>query len=225
MFASVFFDLDGTLTDSAPGIAQGVQRALAYVGIQEEDPAMLRRFMGPPLFYAFQTFYGLTPEQSQECVDVYRQYYREEGIFNNRLYDGVIPMLEALRSAGKRLFICTSKPETMAHTIADHFGIRPYFSGIVGATLGTERCEKPQLLQYLLDHYGPVSTCVMVGDRFYDVQGAHAVGIPACGALWGYGSAQELEEAGADILAESPQQLVNKLQEVVEPNGGHIHNV
>lgn len=212
MIQSVFFDLDGTLTDSGPGIIHGVKVALAHIGIQEEVVQNLRRFIGPPsLLDSFRDFYNLSQEAAQEALSAYRRFYWAEGIYENSLYPGILPMLDQLHAAGKKLYICTSKPEGMALIVAEHFGFQSLFDGIAGATLEEIRNSKSQVMAYLLDSFTPPKDYIMVGDRSYDIQGAHTMGIQGVGVTWGYGSREELCNAGADALADTPEALVKIL--------------
>lgn len=208
---SVLFDLDGTLSDSAPGILRGVRIALESIGIKENDILQLRRFIGPPLYTAFQEFYGCDPDTAAKAVTSYRSFYLDDGIYDTALYDGVIPMLERLYGMGIAMYICTSKPQAMAEIVADHLGIRHFFQGIVGASLDSSRAEKTQVLAYLLDSIQP-SAPVMVGDRHHDMHAAKEMHIPGIGVLWGYGDRDELLSSGACDLAADPASLVELIQ-------------
>ncbi|HEL9634932.1 TPA: HAD family hydrolase [Streptococcus suis] len=204
MYQIILFDLDGTLTDSGQGILNSVAYALDQMGIEEPDLASLQRFIGPPLYESFARFYQLNPADTQVAVDAFRVYFKEKGMFENQLYDGVIPFLEALTEAGKTLAIATSKPEVFAKQILEYFGIAHYFDVIAGASLDSSRISKTDVITYALAQldYNP-QTSIMVGDREHDIQGAQANQLASIGVLYGYGNRQELEKAGATMIAET----------------------
>ena len=195
MFDAVLFDLDGTLTDPYEGITRSVQYALARYGINVEDRGPLAAFIGPPLNESFMKYYGFSEEESYRAVEVYREYFRPKGIFENELYPGTVTLLERLTDAGKEVILATSKPEIFAKQVIEHFNIAKYFSKVVGSELDGRRTDKAEVIKAALE--GTDGPAVMVGDRMHDVAGANANGIPAIGVLWGYGSREELENAGA----------------------------
>lgn len=207
----LLFDLDGTLTDSAPGILNCVRHALNIMGRQE--PENIMRFVGPPLYESFATFCGMDSDEVAKAVGLYRDRYNDIGLFENSVYDGVTEMLEGLKACGRRMFVATSKPEVFAVRILDKFGLSGYFEVIGGAVIdgvhdsGGSRNEKDEVIEYVLDCAGQPdrSSVLMIGDRKHDIIGAHKCGIRCMAALWGYGSEQEFEEYGADIIVKTPQ--------------------
>lgn len=203
MWKTVLFDLDGTLTDSAPGITNSVAHALAHFGIHEE-PGNLLKFIGPPLNESLPEFYGFSPEQTAEAVTVFREYFVEKGWCENAPYPGIAKLLQDLKRAGLRLMVATSKPEVQAVRILKHFGLADYFERICGAPQGNEDgARKSTVIGRALSYVNnDTSSAVMVGDRRHDVVGAHEAGIPCIGVLYGYGSREELEKAGAEFIAE-----------------------
>lgn len=210
MYDIILFDLDGTITDSAPGITHSVQYALRKFGIDETDPEKLLRFVGPPLIDSYMRFYGLTKEQAQDGVTYYREYFvGQNGMFENNIYEGVPEMLETLLKQGKRVLMATSKPELFARQIMDHFDLSKYFEYIGGAGMDESRTGKAAVIEYVLETVGITdrSKVVMVGDREHDVKGAAKCGLPCIGVLYGYGSREELEGAGASAIAESVEAL------------------
>ena len=142
MFQSILFDLDGTLTDAAPGITNSVKYALSKFGIDETDDNKLRKFLGPPLISSFMEFYGFSKEKAQKAVEYYREYFVPHGIFENEVYSGIPKLLQKLKADGKTLIIATSKPETFAVQIAEHFEIDSYFDLIAGSNLDNTRSKK-----------------------------------------------------------------------------------
>ena len=214
----LLFDLDGTLTDPEEGITKAVQLALAHFGIQVEDRTSLRPFIGPPLWDQFQEYAGLSAEQSDEAVKVFRQYYLEKGVYENREYDGIRQMLGALKCAGYRLYVATSKPETTAGIVMKYFGFTDYFAYVAGADLEGTRVRKADVIRYLLEKEGIADPgeAVMIGDRKHDVLGAKEVGMDSIGVLYGYGSREEREEAGAGRIAASVAELEEYLLSQVD---------
>ncbi|HEL2361727.1 TPA: HAD family hydrolase [Streptococcus suis] len=208
MYQTILFDLDGTLTDSGQGILNSVAYALEKMGIEEPDTANLNRFIGPPLYESFSRFYQLNPEDTQSAVDTFRVYFKEKGMFENQLYPGIIPLLEELRTAGKTLVIATSKPEIFAKQILEHFGIAHYFDVIAGASLDSSRISKADVIGYAINQLEAFPKhAVMIGDREHDIEGARMHQLPAIGVLYGYGSKQEFEKAGATMIVETVQDL------------------
>ncbi|MBO4107200.1 HAD family hydrolase [Streptococcus suis] len=214
MYHTILFDLDGTLTDSGLGIINSVAYALESMKIDESDPENLSRFIGPPLYESFSRFYQLNPADTQAAVDAFRIYFKKRGMFENQLYDGVIPLLEALTEAGKTLVISTSKPEIFAKQILEYFGIAPYFYVIAGASLDSSRISKTDVIAYALAQldYNPQTT-IMVGDREHDIFGAKANQLASIGVLYGYGDREELELAGANFIAQTVDDLQKFLLE------------
>lgn len=208
-YKSVLFDLDGTLTDSGPGIRHAVQHALKKFGIEENDASALNRFIGPPLYDSFMRFYGIPQEKAKFGEEYFREYYRDKGIYENSVYDGITECLERLKFGGAALFIATSKPDFMAKQVVSHFGIDKYFECISGADIEHGICAKSDVISRLLESRGDISadSCVMVGDREHDVLGAASFGIPCIGVLWGYGSVEEFRKSGAACIVNTPQEL------------------
>ena len=208
MIEYVLFDLDGTLTDPGEGITNSVAYALNKFGIssKRED---LYCFIGPPLITSFMERYGLSKEDGVRAVAYYREYYTPKGIFENKLYDGIPEMLDALRRSGKKILLATSKPENYAVQILEHFGIIRYFDGCFGNTMDDARHLKADVIAYAKENYPGISAenSLMVGDRRHDVEGAAVFGIPTIGVTYGYGGKDELEEAGARYTVSSAAEL------------------
>lgn len=205
----LLFDLDGTLTDSAPGILHSVRFALARAGISP-DTVCLNAFIGPPLLDSFMQHAGMTQAQAQRAVQDYREcFVGQQAMFENSVYDGIFPALQALRDLQVPLAVATAKPEPYAVQIMDRFGLSPYFLQIHGATLDGTVHSKEQVIAKAMDALGKIGydSFLMIGDREQDVIGAHRCGIPVCGVLWGYGDREELLRAGADRIIETPEQL------------------
>jgi len=199
MYHTILFDLDGTIIDPVVGITTSVAYALERFGIPVSDLRELHPFIGPPLEDSFQEYYGFDSESAAQAVLYYRERFRSIGIFENTLYDGIKDLLADLTNAGKRLVIATSKPEEFAKTILAHHRIDPFFFEVVGSTFDGKRTKKADVIEEVFarckitDKQG----VVMVGDRKHDVIGAKTAGIPSVGVLYGYGSREEHETAGA----------------------------
>lgn len=209
----ILFDLDGTLTDPMVGITRSVQHALRAYGIEEEDLKKLYPFIGPPLKDSFMKYYGFPEAQAEEAIEKYREYFRVTGIFENKVYDGIEDMLRELKARDGILLVATSKPEEFAMQILEHFHLSQYFDYVCGASMDEKRVKKGEVIGYALERagIGQVDEAVMVGDREHDVIGAHENGMDCVGVLFGYGSREELEEAGAGETAGT----VEELQEIL----------
>lgn len=206
---TLLFDLDGTLSDPMLGITHSVQYALSKYGIMVNDLQTLCPFIGPPLQDSFQEFYHFTSTQADEACKYYHEYFVEKGMYENKLYPGVPRLLEQLRNDGKKLMVATSKPEPLARQILQYFGIDHYFQFIGGDTLERTRSAKAEVIKYVIEQNNitDLSQLVMIGDRKHDVIGAKAVGLVSVGVLYGYGDRCELENAGADCIVETIQDL------------------
>jgi len=211
MYHTVLFDLDGTLTDPGLGITNSVMYALRKWNIEVEDRRELYRFIGPPLSESFCRYYGFSEEDKWKAVEYYREYFRDRGLFENEVYEGVVAMLKALRDAGKRIMLATSKPEEFAIRILKHFDLYDYFDFVGGGSMDDSRSSKGDVIAYVLHSCGITSSegVLMVGDREHDVIGAKAHKIDCVGVLYGYGSREELESAGAVAIAKDPVEILN----------------
>lgn len=208
---TILFDLDGTLTDSAEGIINCSTLALEYFGLPVPDRDTMRVFVGPPLHDTFVKF-GVPPEQADKAVEVFRSRYFTVGKFENAPYPGVHALLETLKTHGHKLLIATSKPETLAFEITKKFELFDYFDMVCGATLDRSRVNKDDVIAYLLEKQEGKQDMIMVGDTAFDVTGAAAHGIPTIGVSWGYGSTQEMLDAGAVAIADSTEELLALLE-------------
>lgn len=210
----ILFDLDGTLTDSAEGIVNSVLHALEKKGIDEPDREKLLGFVGPPLSDSFMRYYGMTREEAAEMTPLYREYFSARGWQENQVYNGIPQVLETLQAQGKHLIVATSKPETFARRIIEHFSLDSYFDLVCGSTLDGRITTKGQVIDYVISQIGRehLDQMIMVGDREHDVIGARENGLPCIGVLYGYGSRQELEDAGAMAICPDVEQLPEVLR-------------
>lgn len=201
----ILFDLDGTLTESGPGVMASARHALEVMGEPLPSDAVLRRFVGPPLAESFRDFCGLDEDRVRIAVGAYREHYADHGQYENSVYEGIPEVLRVLEASGRTLAVATSKAQMFADAILDHFGLAKHFSLILGSEWDGSRTRKADVLREVLARLGrPGRDAVLIGDRYHDVFGATSVGMPCIGALWGYGSADELRSAGATMLAEHP---------------------
>jgi phosphoglycolate phosphatase len=204
---AILIDLDGTLTDPAPGIIGSCRYALQRLGQDVPEPESLGWIIGPPLRDSFARLLtgSATPEAA---LALYRERYRAGGMLEATLYAGIVPMLESLHRITPRLILCTSKPHVFARPILAHFGLAPFFTAVYGAELDGRHDDKGDLIAHLLEEESidPAHAC-MIGDRLFDVRGAGRHGIPTIGALWGYGGEAELREAGAVSLCATPSDV------------------
>ena len=204
---AIFFDLDGTVTDSGEGIMNCATLALEHFGIPIPAREEMRMFVGPPLDQTFIKF-GIPADKTDEAIKVFRSRYTTVGKFENFPYPGIRETLQALKAQGHRLFVATSKPEIMANEVLNHFDLAGFFEKIAGATLDGSRSHKADVITYLLGLTGDVGQTLMVGDTAFDVVGAAAHGIPTIGVSWGYGTVEDMDKAGAIAIAHSMEELV-----------------
>ncbi len=209
-YQHLFFDLDGTLGDSQEGIQNSIYYAMDRMGISRDKLGDIKRYIGPPLVVSFTRFWQLDEAGGKEAVRTYREYYAEKGWKEVRVYDGMEQTLKTLKEAGAGLYVVTSKPTVYAEKILQHYGLAPYFETIRGVDFQHDQEAKQDLLQSVIEKHSitDLHACVMIGDRRYDMEAAKAVGTAAIGALFGFGSAQELQNAGADHLAHVPLDIL-----------------
>lgn len=208
VYDAVLFDLDGTLTESHPGILSCVKLALQEMGKPVPSPDQLRKFIGPPLAYSFTQFCGMTMKEAEEGIERYRFHYNRGGIFECSVYEGIFPLLKELKERGVKLAVATAKPESMAMRVLEHFGLSAYMDCISANQEDEKGTGKVQLIEAALRELEvSPEKAVMVGDTRFDCEGARLAGVDFAGALYGYGGEEELEKAGAVKLAASPGEL------------------
>lgn len=213
-FDYLLWDLDGTLTASAPGIINCVKYALASFGMNETDEAKLNLFIGPPLTESFKKIYGFDDEKALKALKKYQERYTQKGIYENSLFDGIAETLAGLKSKGKHLIVATAKPEMYMNPILKNYDIAKYFEFAGGADLESGRDSKVQVIEYVikkcaLEDEVKADRVLMIGDRNNDIEGAHKNNLPCCACLWGYGNMEEFEKYHADFVIEKPQDLLS----------------
>lgn len=208
----LLFDLDGTLSDPKTGICTCVQYALSAFGIEEPDLDKLEPFIGPPLKDSFMKYYDFTEEQAGAAIEKYRERFADVGLFENELYQGIPQMLRTLGAKGMTLAVASSKPTVYVRRILEHFKIERYFKAVVGSELDGRRVNKDEVVQEALrqlfgDKPMDLDQVYMIGDRCFDVEGAHRIGVESVGVTYGYGSMEELKEAKSDYIVRSVEEL------------------
>ena len=222
----ILFDLDGTLTDPKEGITKSVQHALQAYGIDEPDLDKLCPVIGPPLSDSFKEYYGFSEAQAREAIGHFHEYFTKQGMFENKVYPGIREMLTRLKDAGLTLAVATSKPEPFAIQILEHFDLLSYFTLVGGADMEEIRVRKGDVIAYTLDRLGTTpeeSKVIMVGDRKHDVEGAKKTGLSVVGVLYGYGSREELQDAGADYLCETSREVAELLRSLAFADGNSLN--
>lgn len=200
---AVLFDWDGTVADTRPGIFNSVRYAIGQYGLPDRPDDELRYFIGPPLYDGFEHVFGVSPELAIELTDTYRVYYRETGIFECNVYDGVGDLLRELHDNGVKTAVVSSKPKEYLDRLVEHFGLADRLDAVVGPAMDNHNADKTVLVNQALKELMLLpSTVAMVGDRRFDMEGAKAAGVSAVGVLYGYGTEEELCRAGADAICE-----------------------
>ncbi len=201
------FDLDGTLTDPKEGITKCFRYALEKMGVESPALAELEKYIGPPLVKSFRDYFS--EEDAQKAVEYYRERFREIGIFENGVYDGIADMLQAAKAQGKMLALATSKPQHFAQIIMDHYGLSQYIDVLVGSRADGQ--TKADVIRQVFVEAGldeeAKKAAIMVGDRLHDIEGAKECGIDSLGVRFGYAKENELEEAGADYIVATTEEL------------------
>jgi phosphoglycolate phosphatase len=207
-YSTVLFDLDGTIADGRRGILSSLRHALARWDIERDD-AHLLPFIGPPLHEVFADGFGFDPARTLQAVDAYREYYADRGIYEVETYAGVPALLRELAARGVTLAVATSKPHVYASRILEHFDLLDAFAFVSGPELDGTRRHKPQIIEHALARLGDPARerAAMIGDRFYDVDGARKTGLRSIAVGWGFGSADELARAQPDLHAASVDEL------------------
>lgn len=214
-YDAVLFDLDGTLSESAPGIKYSLEAALKKAGYPVPDLSDYSVYVGPPLINTLVDIYSMTREEADKTADIYRSIYNETGKYKNRLYPGMEELLTILCQSGTKLAVATSKYEPFAVDVVKIIGAYEYFDRVCGSNLDGSRKDKKDIVEYARRELGLDSAAkmVLVGDTFYDTKGAVAAGIDFIGAEYGYGIKQLMVDAGGNKFASSPMDILNYLTE------------
>ncbi len=211
MLKCAIFDLDGTLTKSEEGIWNCVKYAARKLGFPEPDAPTLRRFIGPPLGYSFREYMDMDEAMAEKAVETYRERYNVVGLFENRVYPGVRRLFRTLKSEGWYIGVATGKPQAASERIIAHFGLERYVDRVAGP-LGGHSADKVELITRALpENWRDAQEVWMVGDRKFDIEGAIGVGVRSIGVGYGYGSEEELREAGCDAYCATVQDVIDRL--------------
>jgi phosphoglycolate phosphatase len=204
------FDFDGTLCDTTEGIFNSIIYSLDCYGIKETDLKKLEFFVGPPLFESYKTVYGVSDEDAKYLIEKYRERYKTKAAQESRIYDGVKNMLEALKARGKKIAVASSKPKLFVDEISQYHDIYKYYDFVSAETFKNNHSSKKELINACLEYFGnpDKSKVIMVGDRFYDIDGAKASGVDSAGAVYGFGTEKELKNAGATYILHTPDDLL-----------------
>ena len=207
----LFFDLDGTLTDSSEGIINSIIYALEKMNVDIKDKAILKKFVGPPLMDSYKKYYGFNQEEAELGLKLFREYFSVKGIFENRLFDGIYDLLEQLYNAGVELVLATSKPDVYAEQILEHFGIKKFFTHISACPMEEADTTKLDIIKGALKMTSVKNKeeILMIGDTFLDVNGAKECGLDSIGILYGTDGPEELKVA--TYIAKDVEELKNIL--------------
>ncbi len=212
-YTTILFDLDGTLTDPKEGITRSFQYALEALGIHEPDLENLTKYIGPPLRNSFMDYFS--GDQIDKAVEKYRERFVVTGIYENRVYDGILQLLKALKNSGITLALATSKPEFLATRIMEDFKLAEYFDCITGGVDDGVRDTKAGVIREVFNRLtitnNEKDSVIMIGDRKYDIEGAIECGIDSIGVRFGYARENELEEAGATYVVSTVEELSSLL--------------
>lgn len=203
----ILFDLDGTLTRSDPGILRCIRDTMKKLNVPEPPAETMRKFIGPPLTLSIREYCGITGEKAMEFVEEYRSIYNVEGVFEAEVFDGMFPLLERLRKAGYKLALATSKPQSSANLVSDHFGIAPCLDMISGASEDENDTKANVIRRAMAAMNTTPERTLMIGDTRFDAEGAQLAGTDFLGALYGYGTREEMEAFGAVHFADTPEGL------------------
>lgn len=207
-FGTVLFDFDGTLFDSSEGIFKSLKYAFRADNKPEPTDEELRRFIGPPIYDSFKSFYSYDDEKIDFMVEKYRERYREKGLWESRAYDGIPELLKKLRDCGVKTATASSKPEQFIISILKKNNLYDYFDYVGGVTFDEIRSDKTQIIENALKKLGSSKNdAVMVGDRKFDIDGAKGAGIPCIAVLYGFGSLEEFHEHKADYIVSTPAEI------------------
>lgn len=211
-FAAVLFDFDGTLVDSSEGIFKSLIYAFRADGKDAPEAATLRKFIGPPIYDSFKTLFGYPDDKIDFMIAKYRERYREKGWREAAVYPGIPALLQTLRDCGVKLATASSKPVDFIRQILEEQGLLPLFHYIGGTDFDNKSADKAEIMRDAMRALGvsPEET-IMVGDRLYDIDGAHRAEIPCIAVLYGFGSREEFEHYGAEYIVDTAEDILQVL--------------
>lgn len=216
MIDTVLFDLDGTLSDPKIGITKSVQYSLKKYNIEIDDLSELEKFIGPPLKESYIKYFSFSESESIAAIDYYREYFSEQGMYENTLYPGIADLLQSLKDKGVTIALATSKPTFFAEKILQHFEIDQFFTEIVGSNMDNTRTDKRSIIDYALGKLNKShSSSIMIGDRKHDLIGARSNSVGTIGVLYGYGSEEEIAKENPDYIVGTVSELETTLQGII----------
>ncbi len=208
----VIFDFDGTVVDTGEGILKSLQYSFKEMGREVPDLNDLKKFIGPPIYYSYTTFYGVSEEEVGMYITKYRERYKVKGIYECELYEGMVELLDSLKAKGIKIGIASSKPQHLIYSVADYLKITDKFDAIVGVKIDdSNHSSKTQLILDAMSEMGATNKAkvLMVGDRMFDLDGAAGAGVDSCGAIWGYGSEEEFREHNATHIVYKTAEILD----------------
>ncbi len=211
-FKYVIFDFDGTLVDTGEGILKSLQYSFRKMGHEVPEKKDLRKFIGPPVYYSYTHFYGISEDEVGDYIKAYRERYTEKGIYECQLYDGIVDAINKFKENGVKVAVASSKPIRLIYAVADYLKITDLFDAIVGVKVDdSNHSTKADLICEAMDLLGVTDKkkVLMVGDRLFDLDGASGAGVKSCGALWGYGSEEEFKAHNATFIIKNAKELEN----------------
>ena len=207
---NILVDLDGTIVDSADGIKNPINYSLNKIGIEENREEVLNSFIGPPLVDSYMKHYSMSEKEAEEIVEIYREYYKDNGLYENILYDGIVEVIQELKSKGNKIILATSKPKVFASKVLEQHNLTKYFDFVAGATLDHKISEKKDVIKYIIDNNDiEIDDTYMIGDTKYDILGGRFFNLKTVGVTYGYGTYQELKESKSDFIVDAPRKILN----------------
>lgn len=211
-FEFIVFDFDGTIADTRRGVFDSIIYALTSYGYEVPDESVLNSFLGPPLYESFQKTTGCTDEMAHTLTAKYRELYTDNAMYRLTLFEGVREMLEEMKAKGIKMAIASSKPEKFFSKLLKHLGITEYFDVVCGASLGDIHNTKQAIIARAMEELSAEKDkTLMVGDRVFDIDGAKQNGIKSAGVVFGFDYTEELENAGADFIVKTTEELLKEV--------------
>lgn len=208
----VIFDFDGTVADTGEGILKSLQYSFEQMGREVPELSALKKFIGPPIHYSFVTFYGVSENEVEQYIKKYRERYRKIGVYECFVYDSMVETLKTLRENGVKLGIASSKPIKLVYDVMEYLRLTEYFDAVVGTQFDdSNHPGKTDLVLQSMEKLGDKDKkrTLMVGDRFFDIDGAAGAGVDSVGVTYGYGSREEFMEHNATYIVDSPKDILN----------------
>ena len=210
-YENIFFDFDGTICDTSDGVFNSFDYVCDYFGLPRLGLKIYKTLIGPPLIESFRGAFGFEEEKAKKAIEVYREYYTPKGLYEAHVYEGIPQLLSKLKEMNKKIFVASSKPELFVNQLLERFSLSKFFDFAGGSDMAETRVQKSEVIEYVLKETRIThkEKCILIGDRKYDVIGAKKAGIETIGALWGFGTREELESYGAIACASLPEDVLD----------------